>query len=365
METPHLEASKVQNPRSAGDSAQLLLEWYRRQKRDLPWRRSRDPYAIWISEIMLQQTQVVKVVPYFENFLERFPTVEDLAAAPIDEVLALWSGLGYYRRARLLHRAACELASEGRSLPRTAEELQKLPGIGAYTSAAIASIAFGEVVPVLDGNVERVAARRLALPEDPKKSAVKKKLLREVSGLVDANHPGDSNQALMELGATVCRPQSPTCLLCPIEEDCLGKGNPEAYPPPRKRRAKQSVIFHIALVRREEGILLVRRSQAAELFAGMWELPTLETSGKPLGQREAAQLYGKAYGGRWTIEASVGSASHGITHRSITAHVHPAAVEAGDRISEGPEAAWVQLEDLGGYAVSSLVTKALRVAGLA
>lgn len=185
-----------------------LLAWYDRIRRDLPWRRTRDPWAIWVSEVMLQQTRVETAIPYFERFLIRFPDPAALAAAPIEEVLAQWSGLGYYRRARQLHGAAREVVERG-GLPRSSAELERLPGIGPYTAAAIASIAFGEPVPVLDGNVVRVAARLSAEPEDPSRAAARGRLLAVAATLLEISRPGDSNQALMELGATVCLPKSP------------------------------------------------------------------------------------------------------------------------------------------------------------
>ena len=184
--------------------AAALLKWYDAERRSLPWRATRDPYRIWISEIMLQQTRVQTVIPYYESFMTRFPTVEDLAAAPLEEVLALWSGLGYYRRARLMHEAAKRLAATG--FPARSSALEKLPGIGPYTAAAVASMAFGEAVPVLDGNVERVLCRRLALDRDPRRSAGRRLLLAATARLLDSKRPGDSNQALMDLGATICRP---------------------------------------------------------------------------------------------------------------------------------------------------------------
>ena len=209
-----------------------LLQWYDSQRRDLPWRaakdQSADPYAVWISEIMLQQTQVQTVIPYFEAFLAKYPDVESLAATSLDEVLASWSGLGYYRRARQMHRAAGEIVALG-GFPTSAAGLRELPGIGEYTAAAIASIAFGEVVPVLDGNVERVLSRCLAQAEDPKRSRPRRRLRQAAAELLDPRRPGDGNQALMELGATVCRPTSPNCPVCPLAPDCRAhaEGDPE------------------------------------------------------------------------------------------------------------------------------------------
>lgn len=202
-----------------------LLDWYDRVKRDLPWRATRDPYAIWVSEIMLQQTQVATVIPFYERWMARFPTVESLADAPIEEVLSTWQGLGYYRRARMLHAAAL-VARDG--LPKTAAEWRRLPGVGAYTAGAIASIAFGEAVPLVDGNVKRVFARVTAFAEpDP---GLEKAAWQWAESNVDQARPGDHNQALMELGATVCTPTNPKCGECPWNARCQGKETPLAFP---------------------------------------------------------------------------------------------------------------------------------------
>ncbi|MEM1202018.1 MAG: A/G-specific adenine glycosylase [Acidobacteriota bacterium] len=343
--------------RRPSSEAAELLEWYDRQRRDLPWRKNKNPYRIWVSEIMLQQTQVKTVLPYYEVFLEHFPTVEALAAAPIDDVLARWSGLGYYRRARQMHRAAVQLVEEGRPIPRTAEALEELPGIGAYTAAAIASIAFGEAVPVLDGNVERVMARRLALEEDPKKRAGRERLLAAAADLLDPERAGDSNQAFMELGATVCRPKAPKCLLCPLGAGCLGKGDAERYPPPRKRRKVERVELAVAVVREEGRLLLFRRPEGGvDLMPGLWELPTVPLEG---GEALSDRLAGR-YGGSWTLEATKERVRHGITHRSITLHLYLGAVEArDDSVGEGLEAAWVSPEARDRFATSSVVDKVL------
>jgi len=257
-----------------------LLAWYELHRRDLPWRRTRDPYAIWVSEIMLQQTRVAAVVERYEAFLRSFPTVAALARAGEPEVLALWSGLGYYRRARMLHRAAQQVVAElGGALPERAAGLRELPGIGAYTSAAIASIAYGEPVAVVDGNVERVVQRLAGWGSDlPGGQA---KLMRETEGmanaLLDPARPGDFNQAMMELGATVCLPRNPQCLTCPVFAYCRTRGEH----PTVKRARMRSEEAGYALVIREAGtpglpeVLLVQRSLEETVMPGMWELPAL------------------------------------------------------------------------------------------
>ncbi len=257
-----------------------LMAWYRKHARELPWRGIDDPYATWLSEIMLQQTRVAAVVERYVAFLKRFPTLTSLAAASEPEVLALWSGLGYYRRARMLHKAAQfamrELDGE---LPRSSAELRTLPGIGAYTAAAIASIAFGESVAVVDGNVERVLLRIAGEPEE-KTTAARARVRRQAQALVPratrkGNAPGDHNQAMMELGATICVPRGPLCLQCPVMDLCRTRG--EHVTLKREKQKRRRVAYVLAL--RKNGnrmeVLLEQRPQAASLMPGMFELPPL------------------------------------------------------------------------------------------
>lgn len=242
------------------------MRWYDANRRDLPWRADRDPYRIWISEIMLQQTRVNAVVSYYHRFLKRFPDVDTLAAARLDSVLAAWSGLGYYRRARALHAAAQLIVSEhGGQFPKNSEDLRELPGIGRYTSAAISSIAFGEAVAVVDGNVERVLARVYG------KKLAGEALWNAAQGLLDPKRPGDFNQAMMELGATICLPRGPVCDKCPVHGFCRSRGRSEiALKEVRRKRE-----IHYALSLRNSSVLLNRRPENASLMPGMWELPEL------------------------------------------------------------------------------------------
>ena len=200
---------------------QALLRWFRENARDLPWRKNRTPYAVWVSEIMLQQTQVATVIDYFNRFMKRFPTVEKLARARQDTVLKMWEGLGYYTRGRNLHKAAKLITSDySGQLPDTVDQLQKIPGIGRYTAGAIASIAFNRPAPILDGNVIRVLCRLFCIDGNPMDTPVKNQLWDLADTLVHTKHPGDFNEAMMELGATVCTPQNPSCLLCPLKNHC-------------------------------------------------------------------------------------------------------------------------------------------------
>lgn len=259
---------------------QRLLGWFDENARDLPWRRSRDPYAIWVSEIMLQQTRVAAVLEHYSRFMERFPTLEDLAAASEDEVLTHWSGLGYYRRARLLHKAAQFVAQKlGGRLPSTAVELRALPGVGEYTCAAVASIGFGEAVACVDGNVERVLRRVRGWDEGQGTAA---KIRAEAARLLDAERPGDFNQAMMELGAMLCLPRGPLCEGCSIRELCATQGE-HSRVERRKMRSKESayVFMRRSPKNREAEILLERRPSRAALMPGMWELPAVDPMEAP------------------------------------------------------------------------------------
>lgn len=345
--------------------AQDLLSWFDRHRRDLPWRRSRDPYGIWLSEVMLQQTRVEVVIPYYERFLERFPTVEDLAAAETEEVLTLWSGLGYYRRARQLHAAARKVAALG-GFPRTVEGWLDLPGIGPYTAAAVASQAFGVAAPVLDGNVERVLSRWLALAEDPKSSGARRQLLSAAASLLDAERPGDSNQALMELGATLCTPRNPKCLLCPIASGCLAatRGEQEAYPVARAKRQGEKQRLVVAVVERDGGVLMFRRPDDSDLLAGTWELPWVRVEEGPAPQAPEVALASR-YGSVWRLGPRIAEVLHGITYRDLEIAVHLSEIEETAGFRSEAESGWFDAEGRAGLPLSSLVGKVLRkVAGL-
>jgi A/G-specific adenine glycosylase len=337
--------------------ARDLLTWFDRHRRDLPWRRTRDPYRIWLSEVMLQQTRIETALPYYQRFLERFPTVEELAGAEVEEVLALWSGLGYYRRGRQLHAAARQVVAAG-GFPCTIAGLRELPGIGPYTAAAVASIAFGIAEPVLDGNVERVLSRWLALELDPKGREARERMLAAAAGLLDPERPGDSNQALMELGATVCSPRRPRCLLCPISSGCRAarEGDPERFPVARPKRERESHRLAVAVVERDGGVLLFRRPEGSALLAGTWELPwTSRDAANP------TEGLATRYGGRWTLGERLGGVRHAITYRDLELAVHRADFEPAGAPPYGMESGWFGERERSGLPLSSLVAKVLRV----
>jgi A/G-specific adenine glycosylase len=322
---------------TAAARQRALLAWYRRHARDLPWRATRDPYRIWVSEIMLQQTQVATATPYYERFTARFPDVRSLAAAPLDDVLALWAGLGYYRRARALHAAAGVVVREhaGR-VPAAATAFAALPGVGRYTLGAVLSMAHRVRLPVLDGNVARVLARWTARPLQVKRPADARALWALAESLVPAGraHPGDWNQALMELGATICTPRSPRCDACPVARGCEAhaQGRTADFPPPAARRAVERVTRAVAWIERRGRVLVTRRSGA--LLAGLWEPPGVDVAeGADPARSLAAAL--RALGVDVRLRASAVRVRHTITHRLIEASVWTGTAKAGSRGGDG------------------------------
>ena len=322
--------------------AEFLLDWYGRGHRELPWRATTDPYRIWVSEIMLQQTRAQAVIPYYERFLKRFPTVEALAAAAEPDVLAVWSGLGYYSRARNLRRAAQEIVAAG-GFPHDYEALRALPGIGDYTAAAIASIAFELPHAVLDGNVLRVVARVENDPADISAGRTRERFREIAQDWLDPQHPGPFNQALMELGATVCLPKNPLCLVCPVSELCRAREAGTVDQLPVKLRKKDPVrIEGVLLVVRNQGLVLLRQRAAnVKRMAGFWDLPSPEDLPRArVGKR-------------------LGAIRHTITHHHYTLAVHSATASAN-----GPEFAWFAPAGLDEIPLSTTARKALKVAGL-
>ena len=323
----------------------LLVEWYTRGHRDLPWRRTRDPYRIWISEIMLQQTRSAAVKPYYARFLDRFPNVESLAAAPDEQVLALWSGLGYYSRARNLWRAARAVVDAGR-FPRDYESLRGLPGVGDYTAAAIASIAFGEARAVLDGNVLRVVARVEADPSDIGASTTRDRFRAMAQDWLGNHDPAAFNQALMELGATVCLPRNPRCGECPVARCCEARARDMASQFPVKLRRRQAIrLEEVLLVVRHRGrVLLRQRGSEVRRMAGFWDLPAP-------GDLPQAR-----------VVAEIGEFRHTITHHHYCFTVVASSVPAAASLR--PPFRWVSHHELVDIPLSTTARKGLRLAGV-
>jgi A/G-specific adenine glycosylase len=310
---------------------QALLAWFAERARDLPWRRTRDPYAVWLSEVMLQQTRVETVIPYFERFLGRFPDVRSLAQAGVDEVLSLWSGLGYYRRARELHAAAREITERyGGALPSEASELRKLPGIGAYTAGAIASIAFGRAEPLVDGNVARVLARIFGIEEDVRSASGSRSLWATAARLVPVEAPGKFNEALMELGATVCTPRDPQCGVCPVKGMCVAAATGrQAELPVVAAKAKVPVVPMVAaVVRRGREVLLAQRVKDG-LFGGLWEPPMVEAASLREA-RGALTAVGVDTGGVSLVRS--GRVRHVLSHKELHVLVVAGEAQPGFRV---------------------------------
>lgn len=305
-----------------------LLRWYKHERRDLPWRRERDPYAIWISEVMLQQTQVSTVIPYFQRFLARFPGAAVLARAGQAEVLSLWSGLGYYRRARSLHAAArIVVGQHGGRLPRDVQTLMQLPGIGRSTAGAIASIAFGQPEPILDGNVRRVLSRLFAINGRAGSSV---KLWKIACSLVQGPQPGELNQALMELGATLCTSASPRCAECPLHAHCRARaaGRVELYPAKRARAPAAKVPVAVAwLVRR--GRILLERPAATNPLRGTWDLPAVELKGASDAAAAIRDALAKRHGLTVRVGEPLGQIWHSIMHRRLKLELFDCRLDRG------------------------------------
>lgn len=341
-----------------------LLSWYDEHAADLPWRRTKDAYPIWLSEVMLQQTQVETVKPYYARFLDRYPTVHDLAKAPLSDVLKLWEGLGYYSRARNLHQAAQAVSNEHNGkFPNTAEALQKLPGVGRYTAGAIASIAFGEAVPVLDGNVIRVFARLTDLEADVSEPAVKERLWNLADEWLSNERPGDYNQALMELGRVICKPRNPECNKCPLQQHCLAYAHGTQLQRPVKKSKPATPHYDVTagMIWNENGQLLIAQRPLDGLLGGLWEFPggkveTGETLTECL-QRELREELG--------IEVEVDelftTVQHGFTHFKITLHAFTCHYVSGEPQSIGvKDWTWVKPDELAQYSFGKADREVIR-----
>jgi A/G-specific adenine glycosylase len=336
--------------------ATRLIAWQEAHgRRDLPWQGTRDPYRIWLSEIMLQQTQVATVIPYYQRFLAAFPDVASLAAAPVERVLELWSGLGYYRRAHLLHRAAVVIIAEhDGEFPIEPAALARLPGIGRSTAAAIAAFAFGARGAILDGNVKRVLARHAAIAGFPDQARVKRALWRCAEALLPQSGIATYTQALMDLGATVCLRIAPRCEACPVAHDCVARRENRIaeLPAPRPKKTLPQRTLTVLLLERHGEVLLERRP-ARGVWAGLWSLPELEDGADPVAH------CGRRFAARVAALPPLPAIEHGFTHFRLTLHPQPCAVRAWPRRQE-PGLLWLPLADVGGAALPAPIKKLLR-----
>jgi A/G-specific adenine glycosylase len=343
----------TRGPRAAARLAAALLAWYDRHRRTLPWRAApgirADPYRVWLSEVMLQQTTVVAVAPYYRDFLARWPTVAALAAAPVEDVMAAWAGLGYYARARNLHACAKAVAAAGGEFPDSEDGLRALPGIGAYTAAAVAAIAFGRRAVVVDGNVERVVARLFAVEQAL--PAAKPALRALAASLTPEERAGDYAQAAMDLGATICTPRKPRCMLCPWRTDCAGRAAPERYPAKAAERQKPLRSAAAFFVTRADGAIWLRRRPPSGLLGGMLEVPSAPWRDGAWDDARGAEA--APMGLDFTMLP--GMVRHGFTHFALELKVFAARSakrQAGQLAGE-----WWPVDRLGEAALPSLMRK--------
>lgn len=308
-----------------------LARWYRREKRDLPWRGARDPYHILVSEFMLQQTQVKTVIPFYRRWIASFPTAGVLAGARESRVLKHWEGLGYYSRARNLHRSAKLMVKEYQgSVPDAMEEILKLPGVGRYTAGAVLSIAFGRGVPALDGNVKRVLSRLFRLEENGVAPASENRLLRVAEQMIPARRPGDFNQALMELGATVCLPRNPLCLLCPIQSVCIARrdGVQERFPPAKMKSAAKNIEVSAAVIHRN-GKTYIQQRPKKGLMGGLWEFPGGKIEKNESPEDCLVREIREELGVQIKIKEKIMTIKHSYTRFRVTLHVFTCALPSG------------------------------------
>jgi len=331
-----------------------LVRWYLKHKRKMPWRETQDPYRIWLSEVMLQQTQVQTVIPYYHRFLERFPTVQDLARGDLQDILKMWEGLGYYARARNFHRAAGVITNDyGGQVPEDWEAFIALPGVGEYTAAAVQSLAFGQPHAVVDGNVKRVLARLFAV-EEPVNKPKTYKQLKDIAGtLLDRKQPGNFNQAIMELGALICKPAKPLCDHCPVQKDCISFqfDRVDEFPKKEKRKPVPKLNM-VAGVIRKKGRFLITRRKPEGLLGGLWEFPGGELVEGETDAAGCIRIIHEKTGLKVNIDNHLARVNHAYTHFKITLEVFVCQVQPGSRVRlNGPvDFDWVRPAQLGDYA---------------
>ncbi len=339
---------------------QAILAWYQRHQRDLPWRKTNDPYKIWISEIMLQQTQVETVKPYYARFFKKFPTVSALAKAPLDTVLKAWEGLGYYSRARHLHKAAQIIVKQHRSkIPRSKAELLKLPGIGRYTAGAILSIAFGQDEAAVDGNLQRVLSRLFSIESDLKEQSTQEALWLIATQLLPHGQAGLFNQALMDLGSSICIPGRPRCLICPLTKMCEARKQGRQTVLPVKTRKKEWPHYEVAVgvIYHRDKILIAQRPNQG-LLAGLWEFPGgKREAGEPLKTCVRREIQ-EELGINVKVEKLLGVIKQGYSHFKVTLHAFRCHFISGEPVARGcQDWKWVKLNELNKYAFPAATHK--------
>ncbi len=345
------------------DISERILKWYKRNQRNLPWRKTKDPYYIFVSEMMLQQTQVETVIPYYHRFIIRFPTVETLARASLQEVLKAWENLGYYARARHLHAAAKEMMERtGGMIPDNEEELVRLPGIGSYTAAAILSIAFGRRVPAVDGNVRRVLCRLFAIQASLEETKTQRRIHNLAADLIPVKASSRFNQGIMDLGATICTPRKPVCERCPIHESCLAyeKGLQETLPITRKRGPLPHKQMTAGILCDTHDKLLIVRRPTKGLLGGLWKFPGGEKDAGVSLQRSLEKVIQMELGIEVRVGEKIAAVKHAYTHFRITLHAFRCALKGGDlKVLNCHRCEWIDPQSLADFPFSKADRKVM------
>ena len=364
-------ADVVPDERHRAAFGEALPVWFDRARRVVSWREAdaadrRDPYRVWLAETMLQQTRVDTATPYFERFVAAYPTVEALAAAPLDDVLVLWEGLGYYSRARNLHAAAgLVVAQHGGAVPCTAEAFGALPGVGPYTTAAVLSLAFGVPLAVLDGNVIRVLARVFAVPDDARAPATRAALQRLATRLLDTDRPGRWNEAVMELGATVCTPRNPSCPVCPLNAVCaaFSAGRPESFPVVSARRKTPEATVAVALITDDDGRVLLQRRPETVMLGGLWEFPGGKVEPGETPAAACAREVREELGVEVTVGREAAVVTHTYSHLRVRIHAFRCRIASGEpHTVTGEPMRWLAPEALADVAVPRASRKIIEAA---
>lgn len=339
------------------DFQEDLLGWFERKQRVLPWRENRDPYRVWVSEIMLQQTRVDTVIPYYNRFMEKFPTLGDLAEAELEDVYRLWEGLGYYSRAKNLHTAVQEVQEQyGGTVPDTPAEIHKLKGVGPYTAGAILSIAYGLPEPAVDGNVMRVLSRIFLIKEDITKAKSRKIFEELVRKIISKGNPSFFNQALMELGALICTPKSPNCIACPVQSYCLARkeGVQEQLPIKKKGKQPRNVEMAVGLLKDEKDKWLICRRPDEGLLANLWEFPGVEVPSEKEAKEVLSQFLYQEFGMKSIPSESLLQYNHVFSHLVWDIHLYLCRLVGREEGNESTrEYAWVSLEEMASYPFSA------------